>query len=133
MKRPLKKSRRVRKPLRVLIVDDAVAMRKKLAELLAGVSGLVIVGEAQDGQSALEAIRKHAPDLITLDLRMPRKSGLQVLGELGRNMSRRVIVLAALIDESTKEECLKLGARHVFDKTESLDRFLETIASLTHK
>lgn len=131
MNRPLKKPRRGNNRLRVLIVDDSADVREKLALLLGALPGLVIVGQATDGATALEAVHQLSPDLITLDIRMPGKSGLEVLSELGRDASQRVIVLAALMDEEIKDRCLQLGARHVFDKTSSLDQFLDTVAALT--
>ena len=66
---------------RVLIADDAAFMREMLREILES-GGYSIVAEAADGDEAVQRYREHSPDVITLDIVMPRKSGLEALREL---------------------------------------------------
>lgn len=80
--------------IRLLIVDDHPVVRTGLAGMLAGESDFVVVGEAPDGVQALEAITHHRPDVVLLDLRMPRLDGVGVLEALDRtNGTPRVLVL----------------------------------------
>jgi two-component system, chemotaxis family, protein-glutamate methylesterase/glutaminase len=69
-------------PWRVLIVDDSAFMRASLRHIVAGAPGFTVVGEANDGQAALEAIRLHRPHIVTLDIDMPNMDGIGVLKRL---------------------------------------------------
>src|SRR6185369_16231132 len=66
-------------PVRVLIVDDSAYMRKVVREMLSRSRGLEVVGAARDGQEALELVEKLRPDVVTLDLNMPRLDGIDFL------------------------------------------------------
>ncbi len=70
-------------PLRVLIVDDEALGRQRLEDLLASEAGVAIVGTAENGEQAIAAIRRLAPDVVFLDVQMPGKSGLDVIRAIG--------------------------------------------------
>ena len=70
-------------PLRVLVVDDEPLARQRLEDLLAREDGARLVGTASDGDEAVEAIRSLRPDLVFLDVQMPRGTGLDVVSEIG--------------------------------------------------
>jgi len=70
--------------IRALIVDDEPLARERLQELLAEAPGVSVVGTAADGPAAVDAIQKHAPDLVFLDVQMPGMSGIDVIEELGQ-------------------------------------------------
>jgi two-component system LytT family response regulator len=65
--------------LRVLIVDDEAVARRRLRRMLAAETGVTVVGECEDGRSALDAIASTAPDLVLLDVQMPERDGFDVL------------------------------------------------------
>ena len=67
-------------PHRVLIADDAAFMREMLRDILHD-GGFEVVAEAEDGEEAINQYREHDPDLVTLDIVMPRKSGLDALAD----------------------------------------------------
>lgn len=69
--------------LRVLIVDDEPLARQRLSDLLESFDGVDLVGEADSGREAIDAIRKLEPDLVFLDVQMPGKTGLEVVEEVG--------------------------------------------------
>jgi two-component system LytT family response regulator len=69
--------------LRVLIVDDEPLARQRIADMLASQKDVEIVGEADDGDAAVAAIRALAPDLVFLDVQMPNKNGLEVVRAVG--------------------------------------------------
>ncbi len=69
--------------IRALLVDDEAPARRKLRELLAGETDIEMVGEAADGVEAVAAIRAATPDLVFLDIQMPRLDGFGVIAEIG--------------------------------------------------
>jgi len=103
--------------LGILIVDDHPVVRLGLRTLLEAEPDFAIVGEASDGRDAIELAHRLEPDVIVLDLLMPRVSGLDVLRELTEAHSRtRVIVLTASIEKQQLVNALQLGARGVILK-----------------
>ncbi|HMA01027.1 MAG TPA: response regulator, partial [Gemmatimonadaceae bacterium] len=70
-------------PIRVLIVDAEALGRIRVHDLLRNESGVEVIGEAADGEAAIAAIRELKPDLVFLDVQMPKKSGLDVVNEIG--------------------------------------------------
>jgi two-component system nitrate/nitrite response regulator NarL len=101
-------------PIRVVLADDHPIVLGGLEALLSGESDFAVVARCLDGEAALRAVRDHHPDLLVLDLRMPRKDGLQVLREL-RNESNRphVVLLVTTIDDNELLEATRLGVRGV--------------------
>src|ERR1051325_12249534 len=103
------------KKVRVLIVDDSATLREGLTNLCSLVSELEVVGTAGDGVEALEAIRTLKPDVVSLDIRMPRMSGIEVLRMIRRDhLTCTPIVLCGMADEIFRRKCIALGARYVF-------------------
>src|SRR6266481_7906639 len=93
---------------RVLIVDDSARLREGLTNLCSLRSELEVVGTAGDGVEALEAIRNLKPDVVSLDIRMPRMSGIEVLRAIRRDRLRcTLIVLSAMADEFFRKKCIK--------------------------
>ncbi len=96
---------------RVLIVDDAAFMRLMLKKIVVS-SGHEVVGEAGDGDSAVEMYREVTPDVTTLDITMPGKDGIQVLREIMEfDPGARIVMCSALGQQAKVVECIKLGAR----------------------
>lgn len=116
----------------MLIVDDSRSIRERLTNALSALPGLKVVAEAGNGLEALAAIRKHAPDVVTLDIRMPKVNGLEVLTAIKTAGCKcRVIVLSGFLDEAYRKQCLRLGAADFFDKVTELDEFYEAMRRLT--
>ncbi len=96
-------------PLNILIADDEEPARFALRRALAQPDYHIL--EAADGQAALELIRAERPDLVFLDLQMPRHGGLEVLRQLGSDVKQsEIIVLTANDNVATAVECIRLGA-----------------------
>jgi len=115
----------------VLIVDDSEFMRTVISDAVRQCPRLRVAGEAGDGDEALELIRKLCPDVVTLDLRMPRMQGLAVLRALkDEGLNSHVIVLSGLMDAADREESLRCGAKGVFEKTEEFEEFRRALAQL---
>ena len=100
-----------RSPARLLIVDDHELARLGLIGALQGERGLTIVGEARDGQEALRLCQELQPDLVLMDVRMPRMDGLTATAEIVRSCPRTsVIMLTMQEDPEYVLEALKVGA-----------------------
>lgn len=120
--------------LRVLLVDDSAKVRRKLSALLSALPEIEIIGEAQDGLEAIDVAGKLLPDLIVLDLRMPKLNGFEVLKAVKKERREcMVIVFSAIADDVCRQKCLELGARHFFDKVTEFDEFLPAVKALHSK
>jgi DNA-binding NarL/FixJ family response regulator len=117
--------------IRLLIVDDSTEIGAMLARACIRLPRYKIVGQALDGLEAMEAIRTLAPDLITLDIRMPRMSGIEVLKAIkAEGLRCKVIVFSGAGEEEYRQECLGLGADYFFDKSREPEKVIETLGAL---
>lgn len=105
-------------PIRVLIVDDSAVVRRLVTEALSADASLQVVGTATDPFMARDRIKELSPDVITLDLEMPRMDGLTFLGILMRERPTPTIVMSSLTKENSAQamEALRLGAVDVLAK-----------------
>lgn len=118
---------------RVLITDDAAFMREMLREIIAE-GGYEVVAEAADGEEALERFNEHHPDVITLDIVMPGKSGLEVLRELMvLEPSACVVMCSALGQEALVMEALEAGAKEYIIKPFKPDQVLGALNEALQK
>jgi DNA-binding NarL/FixJ family response regulator len=86
------------RPIRVVIVDDDALVRGGLTMLLGGAAGIEVVGEAADGSGVLAAIDRHRPDVLLLDLRMPKVDGIAALALLKQQPSPPAVVVLTTFD-----------------------------------
>src|SRR4051812_3314508 len=122
------------RPIRILIADDSAPVRSSLSALLARVPGTEVVAVAQNGREALELIRTHVPDVITLDIRMPELTGLAVLEILQKErISAIIIILTGLAEEEYRQRCLELGASHFFHKATEFEKVIEILNDQVHR
>lgn len=97
--------------IRVLLVDDEALMRSGLRMMIHGTHGIEVVGEAADGHEALTQLTALAPDVVLMDIRMPRMSGLEALRSLQDQGHRaRVVMLTAFDTDEFLLEALRAGA-----------------------
>jgi Chemotaxis response regulator containing a CheY-like receiver domain and a methylesterase domain len=82
-------------PVRVLVVDDSALMRKLIPQIIERDSGIQVIGTAMDGEFALKKIEELKPDVVTLDLDMPRMDGMETLRLIVRNHKVPVIIVSA--------------------------------------
>ncbi|HEX7894689.1 MAG TPA: response regulator transcription factor [Terriglobales bacterium] len=117
--------------LRILIADDHPIFRDGLRRLLESEPGFKVVAEACDGVEAVEFVRRFKPDILLLDLAMPRRHGLEALRELSLNASPlRVILLTAAAEREQIVEALQLGARGVVLKDCGTEILLKSIRAV---
>jgi DNA-binding NarL/FixJ family response regulator len=119
--------------LRILLVDDHVLFRKGVAALLETRPEIEIVGEAKDGLEAIEAARENLPDVILMDIHMPKCDGLEATRRIKREMPHVKIVMLTVSDEEQHLfEAIKSGAQgyllknlepyQLYDLLESISR-----------
>jgi len=112
---------------RVLVVDDAVFMRKVVSDALVK-GGHEIIGEAANGQEAVDRFQELKPEVMTLDITMPEKDGLAALKEIiAMDPQARVVMCSALGQESKVLEAIKAGAKDFVVKPFQPDRVLSAI------
>jgi two-component system chemotaxis response regulator CheB len=95
------------KPATVVVVDDSAFMRKLIAEMVESTGAFKVIGTAGDGVEALQKIRALRPDIVTLDIEMPRLNGLQALEQIMAEMPRPVVMLSAAGSELGNEMTLR--------------------------
>jgi two-component system chemotaxis response regulator CheB len=97
-------------PLRVLVVDDSAYNRRNIADILGGRDDIEVVGKAGDGDEALRLVSQLKPDVITLDLEMPRMDGFTFLRILMAKSPTPVIVVSSYSNKENVFKALELGA-----------------------
>ncbi|OFW21122.1 MAG: DNA-binding response regulator [Acidobacteria bacterium RIFCSPLOWO2_02_FULL_59_13] len=114
--------------IRIVIADDHTMFRDGLRSLLEAETDLEVVGEAADGEQAVQLTRRLQPDILLLDLNMPRWNGLDALRELDVSSGTvRPILLAAVIEKDQIARALQLGARGVVLKESATEVLLKSI------
>jgi DNA-binding NarL/FixJ family response regulator len=95
----------------VLLVDDEALVRAGLRMILETADDLTVIGDAEDGQAAIEAVRRHRPDVVLMDLRMPRLDGLAATAALrAREQPPAVVVLTTFDTDDAVFRALEAGA-----------------------
>jgi DNA-binding NarL/FixJ family response regulator len=98
--------------IRVLLADDHHLIRRGIRALLDGAPGIDVVGEAADGQEALDLVAQLEPDVLAIDIAMPRLDGLQALAQVqALNVPTRVIILSMYSDRALVQQALGAGAK----------------------
>ena len=115
--------------IRVFIADDQVVVRQGLRALLEVETEIAIAGEAGDGVETIERIRTLQVDVVLLDVRMPRKSGLDVLRELGATLPP-TLILTTFDDAEVALEAIRAGARGFMLKDVSYDQLMRAIRTI---
>jgi CheY-like chemotaxis protein len=108
--------------MRVLVVDDSPAVRRRIAALLREVAGVVDVDEASDAAAALAMAEARMPGLVVLDLHLGGPGGLDVLASFKRlPHAPPVAVLTNDASDTHRRECLAKGADYFFDKSKEFE------------
>jgi two-component system chemotaxis response regulator CheY len=112
---------------RILIVDDAKFMRMTLSNILIKANHEV-VGEAENGVQAIELFVKEKPDLVTLDITMPEKNGIEALKEIKQEYPQaKIIMCSALGQQKMVVEAIEAGAKDFIVKPFDENRVIEAI------
>jgi len=115
---------------KLLIVDDSNIMRRRI-ERSQQFEGLELVGTAGNGVEALELFRQTDPDVVTMDLTMPRMDGIECIAKLvALKPAVRILVISALADKATAVEAMEKGANGFLNKPFTDRQLNEAIAEL---
>ena len=121
----------VRQRLQVFLVEDATAVRRKIAEALSAIPDVTVIGEAEDAASALTGIAQSGADVAVVDLRLASGSGIELLTRLAREQPSVVtVVLTNHAGAPFRTACQRAGAHFFFDKTSEFEAACEAIDAL---
>jgi len=116
--------------LRVLIVDDAIFMRKMISDILVE-NGMEVVGEAETGVKAVEKFMELRPDLVTMDIIMPEMNGIDAVRKIVEfDKQAKVVMCSALGQQALVQEAITAGARDFLIKPFNAARVVEVIAKV---
>jgi DNA-binding NarL/FixJ family response regulator len=117
--------------MRILIVDDSNEIQSRLVRLVTAVKKTRIIGLAGNGADALKLIKALKPDLVILDLQIPKKNGLTVIKWITANhLPTAILVLTNFATAHHAAVCEKLGAAYFFDKMTEIEPAIDKIAEL---
>ncbi|WP_283138463.1 response regulator [Rhizohabitans arisaemae] len=118
-------------PIRVLIVDDHALIRRSLELLLAAEDDIQVVGEAGDGFEAVERAGDLLPDVVLMDIRMPRRSGIEACRSIKSAVpSARIVMLTISDEEEDLFEAIKAGATGYLLKDVALDEVPDAVRAV---
>ena len=120
-------------PVRVLLVDDDALMRAGLATVLASDDDVLVVGEAADGLEALTRVRALAPDVVVMDVRMPRLDGIAATARItAGDAPPRVLVLTTFELDAYVLGALRAGASGFMLKRSTPEALIEAVKVIAH-
>jgi DNA-binding NarL/FixJ family response regulator len=120
-------------PIQVLVVDDHPIVRQGIRSLLSNYPEFEIVGEADNGAAAIPYFNRQPPDVTLLDIRMPGKSGLEVLQQIRQLQPKAIVLMLTSFDEDEYViESLRAGARGYVLKSASDEILVNAIRSVHH-
>ena len=119
--------------MRILIADDHAVVRRGLKEILASERDMDVVGEAKNGEEALELVRNIDWDVAVLDLSMPGRSGVELIKEIKRrHPGRPVLVLSMLPEEAYAAQVFKAGGAGYVSKQSAGEELTAAIRKVAH-
>jgi len=119
------------KTIKIVIADDHPIFRNGLRQILEADSRIDIIGEADNGEKALEVINEKKPDIAILDIDMPKKTGLDVLRAM-KDLNTKVIFLTMYAEEDIFDEAMNLGIKGYVLKDSAVNDIIECILSVSN-
>jgi DNA-binding NarL/FixJ family response regulator len=120
--------------LKVFIADDSVVVREKLKETFEEQGSIEVIGKSGNAEQAIMEIRRLAPEVVIIDIRMPGGGGLYVLNHLkARPPGQIAIVLTSFPYRQYREAYLAAGADYFFDKTKDIPKLTQVLVGLASK
>jgi NarL family two-component system response regulator LiaR len=120
-------------PIRILIADDHAIVREGLRALIETEPGMKLVGEASDGVEAVRLARRRKPDVLLLDLLMPRQDGLAAIAEIKeQDPEARILVLTSFAEDEKVFPAIKAGALGYLLKDTTPQNLLQAIRDVYH-
>jgi DNA-binding NarL/FixJ family response regulator len=126
-----KKADQSGEPVRVLIVDDHALFRRGLQMVLEGETDIDVVGEASDGQEAIERAENTTPDVVLMDVRMPKRSGIEATRTIKDTLpSTKILMLTISDEEADLYEAIKAGASGYLLKEISIEEVADAVRAV---
>lgn len=117
--------------MKVLIVDDSAILRKKLKEMISEIEGIDIISEAKNPLEAMRSIKTINPDVVILDIRLNRESGIDLLEKIKKSRpDTKVIMFTNYPYPQYRKKCKELGADFFFDKATEFEKVTEVFRNL---
>lgn len=118
-------------PHKVLVVDDAMFMRAMIRDILVNSGAFEVIGEAANGEEAVEQFKALKPDLVTMDIVMPQMDGIEATREiLKASPKAKVVMCSALGQEALVIESIAAGAKDFIVKPFSAEKVLKVLDSV---
>lgn len=116
--------------MKIVIADDSALLRARIKELIEEFPALECVGEAMNGNEAIQVVTDTRPDMVLLDVRMPGMSGIEVLKVIRkRELPTKVCILTNYPYKQYKERCLAEGADYFFDKNNDIQKIIDLLST----
>jgi two-component system invasion response regulator UvrY len=117
--------------IRILLVDDHDLFRAGMGSILRSQDGMVVVGEYSDGEQAIEAVRREAPDLVLMDVHMPGIGGIEATRKILRIAPQtKIIAVTVMSDDPFPNQLLDAGARGYISKGSGSQEMMEAIETV---
>ena len=117
--------------MKVFIADDSAVFRERLTEMLSDLPEIEIIGQAEDGIQATNLIEKLNPNVVILDIRMPRGNGMDVLQNIKKNNPALIVIMLTNYPyPQYRKKCMALGADYFFDKSTEFEKVMEVLEQL---
>jgi len=117
--------------LKIIIADDSELIHERLTAMISELPECEIVGQARDGGAAIELIKDRKPDVVVLDIRMPKSNGIDVLKNIQKyNSIPRVIIFTNYPYPQYKTRCTALGADYFLDKATEFQKLRDLLKQL---
>jgi two-component system chemotaxis response regulator CheY len=117
-----------------VIADDAMFMRTVLKKMIEAREGYKVVGEASDGLQAIEQVKLHKPDIITLDITMPNMTGIEAVEHIRKESpNTRIIMVSAMGQQTMVLEAITKGASDFVVKPFEASRVMEAVQNVMSK
>ncbi|MFJ9247329.1 response regulator [Streptomyces sp. NPDC101776] len=121
----------VRRPARVVVADDQTVVREGIVMLLGLLPGIEVVGAAADGDEAVRLVAELAPDVVLMDLRMPRCDGVEATRRIrAEHPGTQVVVLTTFADDASLFPALRAGARGYLTKDAGGEEIVRAVQSV---
>ncbi|MFD8482703.1 response regulator [Kitasatospora sp. NPDC059673] len=118
-------------PVRVVVADDQTVVREGIVMLLGLLPGITVVGSAADGEEAVRLVAEHAPDVVLMDLRMPRCDGVEATRRVrAEHPGTAVVVLTTYADDDSLFSALQAGARGFLTKDAGAEEIARAVADV---
>ena len=119
--------------MKVIIADDSKLIRDRITERVKLIDSVNVVAQTTNSYETIEEIKKHKPDVLILDIRMPEGSGINVLKYIQKNKIRIVtIVVTNYPIIQYKNKCFELGADYFFSKATEFDEVFKLVEKLAN-